>query len=252
MAEKLRLNKALADAGYCSRRKADQLIFAGLVFVNGQVADSPGIRIVPGKDRIQVQGQEIKQTENHQTCCLILNKPIQVVSTVSDPQGRPTVLDYVPPEWRNRRLYPIGRLDYFSEGLILLTDDGFLAHAASSPGSHLPKVYRAILRRTPEETLNNALAAMRCGMTLAEGDKLAPIKVARQPDQQGSTVLEMTLIQGVNRQIRRMCRDLELMILKLIRIRQGPIELNSLPLGQARPLTPGELYKLRELLHIER
>jgi len=252
MAEGLRLNKALADAGVCARRKADELIFAGQITVNGQVADSPGIRVIPGKDIIGVQGREMKlAVPGRETCCLLLNKPVQVVSTVSDPQGRSTVLDYLPPQWRKLRLYPIGRLDYFSEGLILLTDDGNLAHAASHPSSHLAKVYRILLRQVPDEMLNKALVAMRSGMTLAEGDKLAPVKVTRQPDQNGKICLEMTLIQGVNRQIRRMFRDMNLTILRLERISQGPIKLGGLKPGQVRSLTAEELQKLCKQLQIK-
>ena len=143
----VRLNKALADAGLCSRRKADELIFAGRVTVNGMAADSPGLRVgasdlveVDGRPvRLRAQGAAVgKAGEAHWTpCWLMLHKPVGVVSTASDPEGRRTVLDFVPPAWKGRRLFPVGRLDYFSEGLILLTDDGELAHRLRHPAAPL-------------------------------------------------------------------------------------------------------------------
>lgn len=235
----VRLNKVLADAGVCSRRKADALISQGAVSVNGQRVSNLGERVVPGVDVITVNGTPLSAPRPR--CHLLLHKPIQVVCTVHDPDGRTTVIDILPEPWRSMRLYPVGRLDFFSEGLLILTDDGELAHRLAHPRHHLPKVYHVVVRETVPDT---ALAAMRRGMTLAEGERLAPAQVTLLPSYRG-TLLEITLCQGLNRQIRRMCRDLGLTILTLSRVAQGPLRLGDLPCGKARPLSSKELAALR-------
>lgn len=266
----VRLNKALADAGICSRRKADELIFAGLVKVNGTLAGSPGERIDITKDKVTCQGKEVIFHSEKNPCWLVLNKPIEVVSTVSDPDERETVMDYIPQLWQSRRLYPVGRLDFFSEGLILLTDDGELAHRLTHPRWHLPRVYHVRVRpQYPNYDLDKAIRFMEKGMTLAEGEKLAPVKIRVLKDYYNSDddrrdfedfedryqgqdkdtrgiLLEFTLYQGVNRQIRRMCRDVDLTILRLKRIAQGPIRLGELPQGKTRELSSAEINALRK------
>lgn len=254
MPEEIRLNKALADAGLCSRRKADEYIFAKEVTVNGLVAESPGVRVVPGRDTVRFRGKPVllrnAGATEHEPCWLMLHKPVEVVATAQDPEGRRTVLDFVPEAWRDRRLYPVGRLDYFSEGLLLLTDEGELAHRLMHPRWHLPRVYEVRVRPEriggEEPALEAALNAMRRGMTLEEGEKLAPVDVRVAPDRGPGILLEMTLRQGLNRQIRRMCRDLNLTILRLKRTRQGPLELGSLAVGTARALSGQELAALRK------
>lgn len=263
MEKTVRINKALADAGVCSRRRADELVAAGVVRVNGSVVASAGMQVRPGIDRIDVQGKELTSSRP-KSCYLLLNKPIQVVSTAYDPEGRTTVLDLVPEEWRNRRLYPAGRLDFFSEGLVLLTDDGELTHRLVHPSHHLPRVYHVLVRgAVPAQ----ALEAMRNGMTLEEGETLAPVGVRilpgclhdlsgqREtvpsappvaPSGQSGTLLELTLHQGLNRQIRRMCRDLNMTILRLIRVAQGPLQLGVLASGEVRSLSPVEIQALRK------
>ena len=236
----LRLNKALADAGVCSRRRADELIFAGAVAINGQTASSPGQRVQPD-DAVTVHGKLLPRAPRT-TCCLLLHKPVRVVSTVSDPEGRPTVLDFVPPALRGRRLYPVGRLDFFSEGLVLLTDDGELAQRLMHPRHQLARVYHVLLREAPSTA---ALAAIRRGMVLAEGEHLAPVQIRRLPSAR-DVLFEFILSQGINRQIRRMCRDLNLTILRLIRVGHGPLHLGNLPSGKARELTPAEVATLRQ------
>ncbi len=240
----VRLNKALADAGLCARRKADDLIFSGRVTVNGTLVTSPGEKVDPLKDVIAVDGKNL-EAQSQAACCLLLHKPVQVVSTVKDPEGRPCVLEYVPKEHAHRRLYPVGRLDFFSEGLLLLTDDGPLANLLTHPRHHVPRYYEVLVRGWVDE---QKLAIMRRGMHLAEGETLAPVDVfARQ--QGDDTVLCMTLFQGVNRQIRRMCRDLKLVVLRLVRVGLGPLELGDLPVGAARELSKAEVASLREAAH---
>lgn len=236
----VRLNKAIAAAGLCSRRKADELILAGQVRINGTLEENPARRVLPG-DRIAVNDQELAAAQEYYY--LLLHKPVQTVCTVNDPEGRPTVMAYLPPEVRHLRLYPVGRLDYFSEGLLLLTNDGELAQRLTHPRHHQPKTYEVLIRGSVPET---ALAVMRRGMRLDEGQALLPVDVEAKTAENGNTLLRMVLRQGVNRQIRRMCRDLGLTILRLRRVAQGPLALGNLKPGAAKALTTGEVADLRQ------
>lgn len=236
-----RLNRALALAGVASRRKADELIFAGRVTVNGAVVTEPGRRVDPATDVLTVDGRPVGRPATAPTYVL-LHKPVEVVSSARDPEGRRTVMDFLPEHLRGRRLVPVGRLDYFSEGLILLTDDGELTFRLTHPRWHVDKEYEVWVRgEVPEESFT----LMRAGMRLAEGEELAPVGVRMTGRRPGAVKLSMILSQGVNRQIRRMCRDLGLTILTLTRVRQGPLTLGSLPRGQARELAPAEVAALR-------
>lgn len=235
----VRLNKAIAASGLCSRRKADEFILAGRVVVNGVPEVNPGRQVQP-HDAIAVDGRLLTGAQNF--CYLMLYKPVQVVCTVSDPEGRPTVMDYLPQDVRKLRLYPVGRLDYFSEGLLLLTNDGQLAQRLTHPRHHQPKVYEVLVRGAVPGA---ALTAMRRGMTLAEGEKIMPVEVDVRPLDNG-TLMRMVLHQGINRQIRRMCRDFGLTILRLKRVAQGPLELGRLTPGSARHLTTAEVAALKK------
>lgn len=237
-----RINKALAGAGVCSRRQADELVRQGRVRLNGEVVSEPGVQVMPG-DTLLVDGKPVAldRLEAGFTY-LMLNKPVQVVSTVRDPEGRKTVLDLLPPAYSGKRLYPVGRLDFFSEGLLLLTDDGELTQRLTHPRYHLPKYYEVLVREKVEES---SLSVMRSGMRLAEGERLAPVEVARKGSAARGELLAMTLHQGVNRQIRRMCRDLGLTILRLCRVGQGPLQLGGLGSGKCRELSAEEVLGLR-------
>lgn len=241
----VRINKALADAGVCSRRKAEELILQGLVRVNGEPVTNLGRKVNMAADTITVDGKPVAAAATR--TYLLMHKPVRVMCTVKDPQGRPTIMDILPQRWRSVRLFPVGRLDFFSEGLLILTDDGPLAQLLAHPRHHLPKTYEVLVRGAVPVA---ALETMRRGMTLAEGEKLAPVEVQALPSSAWSwdktphardTVLRMVLHQGVNRQIRRMCRDLNLTILRLIRVSQGPLQLGTLSAGGLRPLTDSEL-----------
>ena len=243
----VRLNKALAAAGVASRRKADELIAAGQVCVNGQVVTELGLRVHPSRDAITVNGAPVPlagQASAH--TYVLLHKPVQVVSTADDPEGRQTVLDLLPPRYQEKRLYPVGRLDYFSEGLILLTDDGELTHRLTHPRFHLPKAYEVTVREMPTSGM---LRIMQRGMTLAEGETLAPVEASLDPG--APRVLRLVLRQGINRQIRRMCRDLGLTILKLVRVGFGPIRLEDLPPGHCRELNAAEAAALRKAVKLD-
>lgn len=238
--KKIRLNKAIAFSGYCSRRRADELISAGMVSVNGLVITNLGTKI--GKnDLISVNGHKIYN--NDYKCYIILNKPVMTVCTVSDPQSRSTVMDYVPSSVKNIRLFPVGRLDFFSEGLLLLTNDGDLSLRMTHPSHHISKIYEVIVRGDVAPAL---LDTMRRGMKLSDGVKLMPIKIGHKMLKNGNTMLTMTLKQGVNRQIRKMCSQLGLVILRLRRISQGALCLGNLEIGQVRFLNMAEANSLRK------
>jgi 23S rRNA pseudouridine2605 synthase len=240
--EKIRLNKFLARSGVCSRRQADQFIRSGRVQVDGRVIDRPGTQVSESA-RVAVDGRHIEGPgKNH--LYLVLNKPRGVITTARDPQGRLTVLDLFPGSIRARRIFPVGRLDKQSEGLLLLTTDGDLALRMTHPGFEHPKTYLVTVRGIIHD---RDLETMRSGMTLAEGQALAPVEVriARQVEKD-RTQLEMVLRQGVNRQIRRMCRDIGLDVLRLRRTALGPLRLDRLGPSKWRELKADETARLKK------
>ena len=243
----IRINKYLSECGVASRRGADELILQGRVQLNGVRVEGPGVRVNPVDDVVLVDGKPVRSPYSagaaQRQVTVLLHKPVQVVTTARDPQGRATVFDILPPEMKGLRLLHVGRLDYFSEGLLLLTSDGSLMNRLISPRWHLPKVYHVLVRGQVDEAW---LTVMRRGMTLAEGEKLAPVEVRVLRQDKREAWLEMTLLQGLNRQIRRMCRDMGRTVLRLIRVRQGFLELGGLKPGEARELSAQEVRRLRE------
>lgn len=244
----IRLNKFIAQCGIASRRGADDLVFSGKVSVNGKLADSPGYKVDPTNDIVKVDNKTIGLQSSSQNITLMINKPIEVVTTASDPQGRTTVLDLLPEKYKKMRPFPVGRLDYFSEGLLLLTTDGDLCYRLTHPKFHLPKVYRVTVRgRVPDAVLKT----MRSGMTLEDGEKLAPVLIDLKKYTDGKQILDMTLAQGVNRQIRRMFSESDITILKLRRTKQGPLNIGSLKPGKWRELTDRELAALKKAVQLD-
>lgn len=234
----MRLNRAIAATGLCSRRNADALILSGQIAVNGIIETNPG-RCVSPADQLALNGRLLAQAQPRLT--LLLNKPVQTICTAHDPQGRKTVLDLLPESLRKLRLYPVGRLDYFSEGLLILTNDGDLAQCLAHPSSHIAKVYEVIIRgHFPE----GARKSFESGLLLPEGKQLRPVHVKSALLKDGNTLLHLELHEGFNRQIRKMCDVYGLTILRLKRIRQGPLELGSLQPGQFRQLQEKELARL--------
>jgi 23S rRNA pseudouridine2605 synthase len=227
----MRLAKYLAHAGVASRRGAEQLIAAGRVTVDGERVTDPA-RDVDDSHAVAFDGEPIRGAESR--VAYALHKPAGVVSTASDTHGRRTVVDLVPAE---RRLYPVGRLDAESTGLILLTNDGDLANRLTHPRYEVPKTYRATLAG-PAIT-DRALRALREGVELEDG-LTAPAKVRRLTPHQ----LELTIHEGRNRQVRRMCEAVGRPVRQLVRIRFGPLELGDLRPGRARRLTTAELDAL--------
>jgi 23S rRNA pseudouridine2605 synthase len=240
----VRINKIIAQAGVCSRRKADDLIAEGRIEVNGCPVTSPGLKIDPLKDEVKVDGNPLSipsETASH--LYILLNKPIRTVTTINDPQGRKTVIDLLPRRFRDRRVFPVGRLDFYSQGLLLLTTDGDLTQKMTHPGYNHPKTYEVVVMGTVSEEM---LARMRRGMTLAEGEHLRPVDVNILRSRGKQTTLSMVLRQGINRQIRRMCRDLNLKVLTLKRTSQGPLLLGDLASGAFRELTLEEVRRLKK------
>ena len=228
----MRLAKHLAHAGVASRRAAEQLIHDGRVTVGGHVVRDPA-RDVDGTQPIKVDGRPVAAAE-HDRAVYILNKPAGVVSTSRDTHGRKTVVDLV---HADRRLYPVGRLDADSTGLILLTDDGELAHRLTHPRFEVPKTYRAVVRNPPVR--EPALRKLREGIELDDG-RTSPAKVRRI----SSSELEITIHEGRKRQIRRMCEAIDHRVESLERVAFGPLRLGSLPVGGHRRLTPAEVERL--------
>jgi len=227
----MRLAKFLAHAGVASRRGAEQLIAAGRVTVDGATVTDPA-RDVDEHSVVAFDGEQVKGAERR--VVYALHKPAGVVSTASDTHGRRTVVDLVNSD---RRLYPVGRLDADSTGLILLTNDGELANRLTHPRYEVPKTYRATLAG-PAIT-DRALKALREGVQLDDG-VTAPARVRRLTPHQ----LDLTIHEGRNRQVRRMCDAIGRPVRQLVRIRFGPLELGELRPGKARRLTAAELETL--------
>jgi 23S rRNA pseudouridine2605 synthase len=238
-----RLQKILARAGIASRRKAEELIAGGLVTINGTVA-SLGDKADPAVDSVKVDGRRVPPPVPQRY--LLLNKPPGYVSTVSDPEGRPTVLDLVPPALR-KALVPVGRLDFQSEGLLLLTTDGEWAQRISHPRYGCAKTYEAKVKSMPEE---RDVERLRRGMWI-DGARTLPAEVrllrkTGRGREVGNTWWEVVLRQGRSRQIREMFFRIGHGVLKLHRVAIGPLRDASLPLGAWRELTDAEVEQLRK------
>jgi len=235
-----RLQKVLSTAGVASRRASEELIRQGRVSVNGVVVTTLGSKADPLRDEIRVDGRRIKS--GSRLLYLLLNKPRGYVTTRRDPQRRRTVMDLVPR--LSEYLYPVGRLDYDSEGLLLLTNDGDLAAALTHPRHEVERVYRVEVAGTPDA---RSLERLSRGIVL-DGERTAPaeIKVVfGEKDRAADAVLLMTLREGRNRQVRRMCEAVGHPVKRLARIRIGPLTDKGLRLGQVRELTPAEVRALK-------
>jgi 23S rRNA pseudouridine2605 synthase len=231
----MRLAKYLAHAGVASRRAAETLIAAGRVSVNGALVTDPAHDV--GEDaRVALDGRPLDGAEPR--VLYALHKPVGVVSTARDTHGRKTVLDLVPA--RGLRLYPVGRLDADSSGLILLTNDGELANRLTHPRFEVPKTYRAKLAGPP--VTDRTLRALRAGVQLEDGIT-APARARRVSEH----VIELTIHEGRNRQVRRMCKAVGHHVVELTRIGFGPLELGELKPGAHRRLSEGEAQRLRAL-----
>jgi 23S rRNA pseudouridine2605 synthase len=237
-----RLQKIIAAAGIASRRKAEQLIASGHVQVNGAVVTELGTKADPEIDHIRVNGKLLRTRAEQRHVYLLLNKPKGYVTTVSDPENRPTVMDLI--HGVKARVYPVGRLDYASEGLLLLTNDGELANRLMKASSHVPKTYVVKVAGPPNEA---ALAKLRAGVSIATGEgrrvRTGPASV-RVVKEAANPWCEITLIEGRNRQIRRMFEAVGHHVEKIKRVRYGPLALD-VPPGEFRSLTLKEVERLK-------
>jgi 23S rRNA pseudouridine2605 synthase len=229
----MRLAKYLASAGVASRRAAEELVRAGRVAIGGVVVTDPA-RDVGESDEVAFDGQTVAGERTR--VVYVLNKPAGVVSTARDPQGRPTVVSFVPGQLR---LYPVGRLDIDTTGLILLTNDGELAHRLTHPRFEVEKTYRAVLSGPPVQ--ERELKALRAGVELEDGPS-APARVRRV----AADTIELTIHEGRKRQIKRMCEQVGHPIKRLERIRFGPLALGDLRPGSYRRLTAVEVQRLSD------
>jgi len=233
MAEPIRLQKFFTDSGVLSRRAAEAEIEAGRVRVNGSIAQL-GDKVDPDNDVVEYAGKRILPRKDRPRRYVMLNKPRGFVTTLQDEKGRKTVTELVADA--KTRLYPVGRLDMDSEGLLLLTDDGEFANHLTHPRHEIPKIYHVTLSPVPTKEQIQKLSAPM----VIDGYRLMPVKVKRlAPD-----VLEMTLFEGRNRQIRKMCEAVGLRVLSLQRVAIGKLRLGTLPLGKWRELTTEEVAYL--------
>jgi pseudouridine synthase len=236
-----RLQKILSAAGVASRRLSEELITQGRVSVNGQTVTELGTKADPAVDEIKVDGRRIKTEQRRRY--ILLYKPRGYITSRSDPEGRPTVMDLM--RAVKEYIYPVGRLDYDSEGLLLLTNDGDLAARLTHPRHEVEKVYEARVKGVPDE---RTLERLERGVPI-DGRRTAPAKIrASEPFARGSgeqTIVEISIHEGRQRQVRKMFEAFGHPVVRLRRVRIGPIEDPEIPAGHWRELTPQEVTKLR-------
>jgi 23S rRNA pseudouridine2605 synthase len=236
-----RLQRFLARAGFGSRRSCETLIREGRVVVNGVVVRAMGTTVVPDRDTVRVDGKAIRP---QRTLTLMLHKPAGTVTTLKDPEGRRLVTDLLPADLP--RLYPVGRLDYWTEGLLLLTNDGNLALRLSHPRYGVPKVYHAKVKGVPSA---EAVARLTVGVR-SRGEPLRALRAKVLRVLEKNALLEVVVTEGKHHHVRRLCEAIGHPALKLTRVALGPLRLGDLPRGAFRPLNDPELQALRTLMAV--
>jgi 23S rRNA pseudouridine2605 synthase len=238
-----RLHKVMAEAGVASRRKCEQLILQGKVKVDGEIIQDVGFKVDPVQSLIEVDGKKLKASEKK--IYILLNKPAGYITSVGDTHKRPTVMNLID---EDARIFPVGRLDRDTEGLLLLTNDGELAYRITHPSFEIEKTYQVIVRGIPGL---EDVAALREGILLDDGITAPAGVVVRESSKTShTTTLEITIHEGRKRQIRRMCQTIGHPVLYLKRIRLGFLKLESLEAGKYRMLTEEEMLRLKKLLRI--
>ena len=235
----MRLQKFMAAAGVASRRRCEEIIAAGLVTVNGRVVTAPGTKVDPLADEVSVAGRKIELPG--EKLYYALHKPRGYVTTMHDEKGRRSVADLL--AGIKGRVFPVGRLDCDSEGLLIVTNDGELAHALTHPRHRVPKTYLVWVAGIPEPQKLKELAR---GVVLEDGPT-APARVRLMGRRGHTGILEITVHEGRNRQVRRMCEHIGYPVLRLVRTAIGGLSLGSLKPGQYRRLTDGEVGELKKL-----
>jgi pseudouridine synthase len=236
-----RLQKLISAAGIASRRHAEELITAGLVNVNGKVVTELGAKADPRTDKIKVKGRLINPLLlQHENIYVLLNKPRGYLTSMADPEGRPLVTELIPPSLG--RLHPVGRLDFNTEGLLLLTNDGDFTNVITAARNQIPKVYRVKVKGMPTA---NAVERLRRGIAIAEGERTAPAEVRQLRSTEANGWFEVTLHQGRNQQIRRMFDAIGHSVTKLKRTHIGLLDDRFLTTGQWRLLSEIEVRRLK-------
>ena len=234
-----RIQKVLSELGVCSRRAAEEMIRQGRVKLNGRPVQV-GDKMDTAKDLISVDGRNIRVPKKQEFVYEMLYKPRGYITTMSDERGRKTVMELVKDV--PARIFPIGRLDKDSEGLLLFTNDGEFANLMMHPSHGVSKLYRVTVRPRASEA---QLAELAAGVTLDDGEKTQPAGVRVMVDEPEHTVLELSIQEGKNRQIRRMCEAVGLTVIRLKRSAEGPVKLGMLQPGKHRPLTRQEVAALK-------
>ena len=234
-----RIQKILSEQGYCSRREAERLIEAGRVTLNGRAA-ALGDKADARRDVLAVDGRRVTLQKNVRKVWYMLHKPRGYVTTLKDAHAAKTVAELMPSE--AGRLFPVGRLDKDSEGLLLMTNDGDLANLITHPSGGVSKLYRVAVRPAPRE---EQLTALATGVSIGEGETATPASVRVVDASADKSSLEIALNEGKNREIRRMCEAVGLEVIRLKRLSIGPIRLGGLKCGECRELSKEELRALR-------
>ena len=235
----MRINKYLAECGLGSRRACEQLVLDGRVTVNAKPASGLAQNIDPEADKVTLDGKKVQPILKH--LYIALNKPKGCVTTTADDRGRKTVLDFLPEKFRDKRVFPVGRLDYETEGLILMTTDGDTANRVMHPRNELAKTYVAKVEGEIEEKL---LEVLRNGVEL-DGEKTKKCKVRRVPSEENETRIEVVISEGRNRQVRRMFEAIGKEVIFLKRTAIGEIRLGGMGRGESRELKPNEIEYLK-------
>lgn len=237
MEKLVRLQKMLADCGVASRRKSEDLIREGKVKVNGKIAQI-GDKVDPYNDKVYVRGKRVTAASKPRFRYIMLNKPRGYITSVSDDRGRKTVMELIPDV--KERVYPVGRLDKDSEGLLLLTNDGEFANTITHPKKHINKVYRVSVR----PNINDQQVSKLSNGVVIDNKKTLPAQIRIVSREDNKSVLEIVIREGRNRQIRKMCEAVGLDVIRLKRTQEGTVKLGKLKLGDYRDLTEDEVKKL--------
>jgi 23S rRNA pseudouridine2605 synthase len=232
----------IRDAGLGSRRDAEEMIREGRVTLNGAIVRRPEDQANPEKDHIKVDGKLLRPPDPLKYYYLF-NKPRNVVSTMEDPEGRPCVGEMI--KALKKRLFTVGRLDFDAEGLMILTNDGDLAHKLSHPSRQVPRTYLVKVRGTPDDRV---LARIRRGMPIGDGERIGDVSWTVLKSQKSTTWIRMVLHEGKKNEIKRVFVQINHPVRRIRRVGFGPLTLGSLPVGSLRPLTPAELAKILSLV----